>query len=73
MAAVEIAKEEKKMRRVFMFNGTRLEDPGKQLDEKEVKKIHAQRFPQITNASVAAKEENGVRTITYTPAVGTKG
>jgi PRTRC genetic system protein C len=63
--------------RVFVYNGSELEDPDAGMSEADVKKIYEQAFPELTTANlvVSFEDRSGVKTkvVTFKKAAGTKG
>lgn len=61
------------MARIFVYNGTQLEDlPGKTPDE--VRKTYAAAMPALTNASIVGPKRQGdTETYEFKVSAGTKG
>lgn len=63
--------------RIFVYNGTELEDPDPALADKDVKKFYEQIYPELTTANLEIKIETreGIKTrvIGFKKAAGTKG
>lgn len=62
------------LKRVFMVNGLRLDDPNPALTPHEVRGFYANAYPDLTNADVQGPDiTNGVAAFTFHRSVGTKG
>lgn len=62
------------LKRVFVYNGMHLPDPGAELSPAAVKDFYVTLYPELTNAEVTSAKENG-DTIehTFRKTTGTKG
>lgn len=61
------------MSRIFKFRGQLLPDPGEGFTPEMVKELYAGQYPDLANAQVVEREEEGVKVIEFVPRVGTKG
>lgn len=60
--------------REFVFNGTKLPDPGPDLTVEEVRSMYVNSYPELATATVAGpKTIDGALEYTFVRAVGVKG
>ncbi|MEN2981304.1 MAG: PRTRC system protein C [Thermus sp.] len=61
------------MERVLLFKGKSLPDPGPEWSPEQVKMLYSGQFPELLNAAVSEREEEGKKIVEFVPQVGTKG
>lgn len=62
------------LRRVFIYNGTELADPGTHLGPQQVADIYSPAFPELLNTSIEGPEiKNGKAIYKFFKAAGGKG
>ncbi|GIW31433.1 MAG: hypothetical protein KatS3mg071_1607 [Meiothermus sp.] len=61
------------MERTFLFKGNTLPDPGPEFSPEQVRELYAGQFPELNNASIQEREQDGRKTIEFMVQVGTKG
>lgn len=63
-----------KLKRVFMFNGAKLPDPGSELSIEQVRTAYAAHYPEIATAVMEGPEPvGGELRYSFAREIGTKG
>ncbi len=62
------------LEREFVFNGTKLPDPGSSLSVEQVRDMYVATYPELATAAIEGPTPvNGKMQYTFTRAVGAKG
>ena len=62
------------LEREFVFNGTKLPDPGSSLSVEQVRDMYVATYPELATAAIEGPAPvNGKMQYTFTRAVGAKG
>ena len=59
--------------RVLKYRGQVLPDPGEEFSPEQVRELLSAQYPELANASLVEREEEGIKVVEFVPRVGTKG